>query len=269
MAEAALSIARAPRGPHLYWTVSDTWELFKRTVTQIRRTPGDLISFVILQPVLLIVLFRYVFGGAVETDEPSYADFLIPGVIAANSALIGTTAAVGVATDMSTGIVDRFRSLPMSQSAILGGTVLANTVRGMVALIAMVLIGLLVGFSPDAGVGGWLAVIGLLFLLSYAFSWLLALMGLVAGSVEAAWQMSALLWPLTFVSSAFVPTESMPIALEGFAANQPISHAIEAVRALLLGQAVGDHAWVTVVWCVGIAVVSATVAGMLLRRKFS
>jgi ABC transporter DrrB family efflux protein len=269
MTEAIASPPRARRRPDLYWALSDTWELCKRTIIQIGRTPGDLFSFVIVQPVLLIVLFRYVFGGAVETGEESYSDFLIPGVIAANSALIGTTAAVGVATDISSGIVDRFRSLPMSQSAILGGTVLANTARCLAALVAMVLIGLLVGFRPDAGLDAWLAAIGLLLLLSYAFSWMLALMGVIAGSEQAAWQMSALLWPLTFISSAFVPTESMPSALEWFAANQPISHAIDAVRALLLDQPVGDHAWITVVWCVGIAGVSAVAARALLKRKFS
>jgi ABC-2 type transport system permease protein len=263
------SIPQAQRRPDVYWTLSDTWELFKRSVTQIRRTPGDLVSIVILQPVLLIVLFRYVFGGAVVTGEESYADFLIPGIFAANTALVGTTAAVGVATDMSTGIVDRFRSLPMSQSAILGGTVLANTVRSMAALIAMTLIGLLVGFRPEADLGGWLAVVALLLLVSYAFSWLLALVGLLAGSVEAAWQMSALVWPFAFLSTTFVPAESMPGGVEAFAANQPISEAVDATRSLLLGQPVGDHAWITVVWCVGIAVASALAAGMLFRRRFT
>jgi ABC-2 type transport system ATP-binding protein len=269
MEQAALSIPQAQRRPRLFWVVSDTWELFKRTLIQIRQTPGDLVSFVIVQPVLLIVLFRYVFGGAVETGETGYADFLIPGVIAANAALIGTTAAVGVATDISEGIVDRFRSLPMSQSAIIGGTVLANTARSMAALAAMVLMGLVVGFSPDADLGGWLAVIGLVLLMSYAFSWLLAIVGVVAGSIEAAWQMTALVWPLTFVSSAFVPTGSMPSGLEAFAANQPISQGIDAVRALLLGQPVGDQVWTTVAWCAGLAVVGATVAGVLFRCRFS
>jgi ABC-2 type transport system permease protein len=267
MGQVASAIRRAQRRPGIYWALSDTWELFKRSVTQIRQTPGDLVSFVILQPVLLIVLFRYVFGGAVVTGEESYADFLIPGVLAANAALVGTTAAVGVAGDMSSGIVDRFRSLPMSQSAILGGTVLANTVRCVAALVAMVLIGLLVGFRPTADLGAWLAVIGLLVLVSYAFSWLLAMLGVVAGSVEAAWQMSALVWPLTFISSAFVPPESMPQGLEDVAANQPMSEAIDATRALLLGQPVGDHLWVAVVWCLAIAGVSAIAAGILFARK--
>jgi ABC-2 type transport system permease protein len=269
MAEVAPAIPQAQRRPSVVWALSDTWELFKRTVIQIRQTPGDLFSFVIVQPVLLIVLFRYVFGGAVETNEDSYANFLIPGVIAANAALISMTAAVGVANDMTNGIVDRFRSLPMSRTAILGGTVLANTVRGLAAMVAMVLIGLLVGFRPDAGLGEWLAVIGLLLLVTYAFSWLLAALGLLAGSVEAAWQMGALLWPLTFVSSAYVPPESMPRGLEAFAANQPISEVIAATRALLLDQPVGDHAWVAAVWCIGIAVASATLATMLFKRKVS
>jgi ABC-2 type transport system permease protein len=269
MAEMAPAIPQARRGPGVFWALSDTWELFKRTVIQIRQTPGDLFSFVVVQPVLLIVLFRYVFGGAVETNEDSYANFLIPGVIAANAALISMTAAVGVANDMTNGIVDRFRSLPMSRTAILGGTVLANTVRGIAAMVAMVLIGLLVGFRPDAGLGEWLAVIGLLLLVTYAFSWLLAALGLVAGSVEAAWQMGALLWPLTFVSSAYVSPESMPGGLEAFAANQPISEVIDATRALLLDQPVGDHAWVAAVWCIGIAVASATLATMLFKRKVS
>jgi ABC-2 type transport system permease protein len=269
MAAIAPAIPHAQRRPGVFWALSDTWELCKRTVIRIRQTPGDLFTFVIVQPVLLIVLFRYVFGGAVETNEDGYANFLIPGVIAANAALISMPAAVGIADDMTNGIVDRFRSLPMSRTAILGGTVLANTVRGMAAMIAMALIGLLVGFRPEAGLGEWLAVIGLLLLVTYAFSWLLAALGLLAGSVEAAWQMGALLWPLTFVSSAYVPPESMPRGLEVFAANQPISQAIDATRALLLDQPVGDHAWVAMVWCIGIAVGSATLATMLFKRKVS
>jgi ABC-2 type transport system permease protein len=267
MAQMAPAIPRSHRRPDIFWALSDTWELFKRTTIQIHQTPGDLFSFVIVQPVLLIVLFRYVFGGAVETNEDSYANFLIPGVIAANAALISMTAAVGVANDMTNGIVDRFRSLPMSRTAILGGTVLASTVRGMAAMAAMVLMGLLVGFRPDADLGEWLAVIGLLLLVTYAFSWLLAALGLLAGSVEAAWQMGALLWPLTFVSSAYVPPESMPRGLDALAANQPISEAIDATRALLLDEPVGDHAWVAVIWCVGIALASARLAMMLFKRK--
>jgi ABC-2 type transport system permease protein len=253
----------------LYWALSDTWELFKRSVTQILRTPGQLVTLVILQPVLLIVLFRYVFGGAVDTGEETYADFLIPGVFAANAVLVATIASVGIAGDMSSGIVERLRTLPMATSAILGGTILANAVRGLAALVAMVPIGILVGFRPDAGLGGWLAAIGLLVLVTYAFSWLMAVLGLLAGSAEGAQQMGGLIWPFTFVSSAFVPAESMPGWLRDFAENQPITQAIEATRALLLGHPVGNHAWITVVWCAGIAAVSIVLAGIVFRRRFS
>ena len=254
--------------PPLYWVFSDTWELFRRNAIQIGRTPAQLIFVVILQPVLLIVLFKYVFGGAVNTGDTTYSNFLIPGVFVSNSVLVSAVAAVSIASDMTNGVIDRFRSLPMVKSAILGGTILSNTIRSLAAIAAMLLIGLLVGFRPDAGLGAWLAAIGLLMLLTYSFSWLLAVLGLMAGTPEGAQQMSGLIWPLAFVSSVFVPAESMPGWLQAFASNQPITQAVEAVRALLLGQPVGNHAWLTVVWSVGITAVSVVLAGSLFRRKF-
>jgi ABC-2 type transport system permease protein len=265
----APSIPLPQRRPGVYWAFADTWELFKRSVTQIFRTPAQLVTLVILQPVLLIVLFRYVFGGAVATGESNYANFLIPGIFAMNSVLVATVASVGVANDMSSGLVDRLRSLPMVKSAILGGAILANAARCLAALAAMVAVGFLVGFRPDADFGRWLAAIGLLVLVSYAFSWLLGALGLVAGSVEGAQQMGALVWPFTFVSSAFVPAQSMPGWLRGFANNQPVTEAIDATRTLLLGQPVGNHVVVTVIWCVGIVIVGTVLAGILFRRKFS
>lgn len=266
--QAVQTIPQPLHRPRVYWALSDTAELFKRSLTQILRTPGQLITLVILQPVLLIILFRYVFGGAVATGESSYANFLIPGVFAMNSILVATITAVSIASDMSSGIVDRFRSLPMVRLSIIGGTVLANAVRTLAALVAMVLIGLAVGFRPEANVGEWAAAVGILLLVSYAFSWLLAVFGLLSGSVEGAQQMGTLIWPFTFVSSAFVPAESMPSWLRGFATNQPVTQAIEATRALLLGQPVGDHAWITVLWCIGIMIVSMALVGMLFRRHF-
>jgi ABC-2 type transport system permease protein len=132
----------------------------------------------------------------------------------------------------------------------------------------MLLVGFLVGFRPDADPGGWLAAIGLLMLLTYSFTWLMAALGLLAGTPEGAQQMTGLLWPLAFVSSVFVPTASMPGWLQAFASNQPITHAVEAVRALLLGEPVGNHAWTTVLWCTGMTAVSVVIAGTLFRRKF-
>jgi ABC-2 type transport system permease protein len=262
------SLAQPQQRPALWWALSDTWELFKRSVTHIRRAPGQLVMFVILQPVLLIVLFRYVFGGAVRTGGLSYADFLIPGVIATNCVFVATVAAVSVADDMTSGSIDRFRSLPMTRTSILGGAVLANLVRSVAALPVMVLFGVLVGFRPGGSVGGWVAVVALLMLASYAFSWLMAAFGVVAGSVEAAQNMSAVIWPFTFISSAFVPSQSMPGGLEWFANNQPITQLIDATRALMLGEPVGDHAWISIVWCLGIVAVGIVLSQVLLRRKF-
>jgi ABC-2 type transport system permease protein len=265
----APSVPQPLRRPGVYWAFADTWELFKRTVTQIFRTPGQLVTLVILQPVLLIVLFRYVFGGAVNTGQSNYANYLIPGIFAMNSVLVATVASVAVANDMSSGLIDRLRSLPMVKSAILGGTILANAARCLAALAAMVAVGYAVGFRPSAGLGRWLAAVGLLVLVSYSFSWLLGALGLVAGSVEGAQQMGALVWPFTFVSSAFVPAQSMPGWLRGFADNQPVTEAIDATRTLLLGQPVSNHVVVTLIWCAGITITGVMLAGVLFRRKFN
>lgn len=265
----ATPIPQPQHRPGAYWAFADTWELFKRSAIQIFRTPAQLVTLVILQPVLLIVLFRYVFGGAVATGQSNYANYLIPGIFAMNSVLVATVASVGVASDMSSGLVDRLRTLPMVKSAIMGGTIAANAGRCVAALAAMAAVGFAVGFRPHADAGRWLAAIGLLVGVCYAFSWLLGALGLVAGSVEGAQQTGALVWPFTFVSSAFVPAQSMPGWLRGFANNQPVTQAIDATRTLLLGQPVGNHAVVTLIWCAGLTIVGAALAAILFNRRFT
>lgn len=261
-------IPQAQQRPRIYWVFSDTWELFKRSVIQIGRTPDQLIAAV-MQPIFLIILFRYVIGGAVTTGEANYADFLVPGILVTNALNVSAVILVSLANDMNSGMIDRFRSLPMVTSAILGGTVLSVAVRCLLSVIAMVLVGLLVGFRPHADFGAWLAAIGLLLLFSYAFSWLFAVFALMAKSVEGAQQVSGFVWPLFFLSSAFVPVQSMPGLLQGFANNQPLTHAINAIRGLLLSHPVGNHAWITVLWCTGIVLVSVPLTAMLFRRRFS
>jgi ABC-2 type transport system permease protein len=263
-----LSIPQAQQHPRIYWVLSDTWELFKRRIIQIQRTPDQLITAV-MQPVFLIILFRYVIGGAVTTSESNYSNFLVPGILVTNALNVSAVILVSLANDMNSGMIDRFRSLPMVTSAILGGTVLSVAVRCLLSVIAMVLVGLLVGFRPHADFGAWLAAIGLLLLFSYAFSWLFAVFALMAKSVEGAQQVSGFVWPLFFLSSAFVPVQSMPGLLQGFANNQPLTHAINAIRGLLLSHPVGNHAWITVLWCIGIVLVSLPLTAMLFRRRFS
>jgi ABC-2 type transport system permease protein len=268
MMPSILSIPQAQQHPRIYWVFSDTWEVFKRRVIQIQRTPDQLITAV-MQPIFLIILFRYVIGGAVSTGEANYADFLVPGILVTNALNVSAVILVSLANDLNSGMIDRFRSLPMVTSAILGGTVLSVAVRCLLSVIAMVLVGLLVGFRPQADFGTWLATIGLLLLFSYAFSWLFAVFALMAKSVEGAQQVSGFVWPLFFLSSAFVPVQSMPGLLQGFANNQPLTHAINAIRGLLLDQPIGNHAWITVIWCVGIILVSVPLTELLFRRRFS
>jgi ABC-2 type transport system permease protein len=267
--ESITSLPQIQQRSRFYWAFSDTWELFARSVIQILRTPDQLIAGPILQPVFLILLFRYVFGGAVTTGQGNYADFLVPGMLIVGVVHTAEVVLVSIANDMNSGIIDRFRSSPMMKSAILGGTVLSVAVRCLVSVVAMLLVGLLVGFRPHADFGAWLVAIGLVFLVSYAFSWLLAVFGVMATSVEAAQQVAGFVWPLFLLSSAFIPAESLPGVLRGFANNQPLTHAIDAIRALLLDQPIGNHAWLTVVWCLGIILVSVPIAGRLFRRKFS
>ena len=261
-------VPQAQQRPRIYWVFSDTWEVFKRSVIRIQRTPDQLITAV-LQPVFLIILFRYVFGGAVTTGEANYSDFLVPGILVTNALNVSAVILVSLASDMTSGMIDRFRSLPMVTSAILGGTVLSIAVRCLVSVVVMVLVGLLVGFRPQADFGAWSAAIGLLLLVSYAFSWLFAVFALMAKSVEGAQQVGGFVWPLFFLSSAFVPAQSLPGLLQGFASNQPLTHAIEAIRGLLLDHPIRNHAWITVAWCIGIIFVSVPLAGILFRRKFS
>jgi ABC-2 type transport system permease protein len=261
-------IPQAQQHPRIYWVFSDTWELFKRRVIQIQRTPDQLIAAV-MQPIFLIILFRYVIGGAVSTGEANYANFLVPGILVTNALNVSAVILVSLANDMNSGMIDRFRSLPMVTSAILGGTVLSVAVRCLISVATMVLVGLLVGFRPHADFSAWLAAIGLLLLFSYAFSWLFAVFALMAKSVEGAQQVSGFVWPLFFLSSAFVPVQSMPGLLQGFANNQPLTHAIDAIRGLLLDHPIGNHAWITVVWCIGIIFVSVPLTGILFRRRFN
>lgn len=260
------TIPKVQQHAWLYWFFSDTWEIMKRSLVQIRQVPDQLLG-VTLQPIIFIVLFRYVFGGAIHTGHISYVNYLIPGIFIMTAVFTSLTTMVGIAGDMKDGIVDRFRSLPMVRAAILAGTVSADLIRSAIGIVVMILVGLAVGFRPTADFGEWVEAIALLLLVTYTFSWLSAPLGMLAKSVEAAQQFGFFFFPLTFVSGAFVPIQSMPSWLRGFATYQPLSQFIDAVRSLLLGQPVGNHLWVSIAWCVGIIFVSVPIANWLFRHK--
>lgn len=250
----------------LYWAFSDAFTLIRRNLMHIFKNWDQLLSMVI-QPIMFMLLFRYVFGGAINTGGPSYVNFLVAGILVQSAAFGATTTALGVATDLQRGIIDRFRSLPMLSSAVLIGHVTADLVRNTISSIIMVLVALAVGFRPEANFQEWVAAFGLLLLFTFAVSWLSAILGLVAKSIEAVqWFSFIAIFPLTFASSAFVPTAGMPGPLRAFADNQPVTQVIDAIRALLVGTPIGNHGWIAMIWCVAIIVISIPTAAFLFRR---
>jgi ABC-2 type transport system permease protein len=251
---------------NFYWALSDSVTMIRRNMTHIVNNMDQLLS-VAIQPIMFMLLFRYVFGGAINTGGTSYVNFLVAGILVQSAAFGATTTSLGVATDLTKGIMDRFRSLPMLSAAMLIGHTTADLVRNFISSVIMVAVAFAVGFHPSASVGEWFAVVGILMLFTYALSWLSAILGLLAKSVEAVqWFGFIFVFPLTFASSAFVPTEGMPKYLRLFAENQPVTHVIEAIRALLVGTPVGDHAWLALVWCGAILLTSIVIASTLFRR---
>lgn len=253
----------------LYQALNDTGVLIVRSLKHIIKNPDQLMGLTI-QPVMFMLLFGYVFGGAIETGGIKYINFLVPGILIQMAAFGATTTSLSVAADIKRGIVDRFKSLPMVSSAVMTGHVTADLVRNVVSATIMIGVALLMGFRPEANFSEWLIIVGVVLLFTFAFSWLSAILGLLAKSVEAVqWMSFLIVFPLTFASAAFVPTASMPGALRAFAENQPITHVIEAIRALMLGAPVGSHVWLAVAWCLGFIVVAVPVASFLFRRRSS
>jgi ABC transporter DrrB family efflux protein len=220
------------------------------------------------QPILFMLLFRYVFGGAIHVENTSYVNFLMAGVLVQTLALCSITTGTGLAEDLQRGLIDRFRSLPMARSAVLVGRTLADLARNIVVLSILVLVGLLTDFRPQGSLLNWLACAGLLLLFSYTFSWIAATIGLLMRTVEAV-HVVGLSWffPLTFLSSAFAPTGSMPNWLQIFAEHQPVTAVINAVRALLLDQSIGTSGWLALIWCLLILIVCMPVAVWLYARR--
>lgn len=249
-----------------FWTLRDTSVLIVRSLKHIFKNLDQLMSLAI-QPIMFMLLFRYVFGGAIETGTTTYVNYLVAGILVQMASFGALTTSINVATDLQRGIIDRLKSLPITSSAVLTGHVVADLVRNVISSIVLVLVSLLVGFEPTATLDEWLLLTGILLVFTFAMSWLSAIMGLLAKTVEAVqWIGFVAVFPLTFASSAFVPTEGMPTVLRAFAENQPVTHVIESMRALMVGTPMGDHGWKAIVWCVGFTVISIPVASMLFRK---
>jgi ABC transporter DrrB family efflux protein len=248
------------------YAVSDALVLARRSLLRIPRQPDMLIAFTI-QPVMFVLLFRYVFGGAIETPGYSYVDFLIPGIIVQTMSFGGFTTAIGLSEDLKKGLIDRFRSLPMARSAVLAGRTLADVATNTLSLAVMIGVGLLVGFSFHTSVPEVVAGIALLLLFGYAFSWIFAFFGLTASSPESAQSLGfILIFPLSFASSAFVPVDSMPDWLQTFAEVNPFTVVVDAVRALFIGADAGNSVWGAVAWSVGLIAIFAPLSVHRYRR---
>ncbi len=244
------------------YAISDTLTLTVRALRRIPRNPELLTSYTV-QPVMFTLLFVYVFGGAIQTPGyDNYSDFLIPGIIVQQMSFGGFATALGLVDDLKKGLVDRFRSLPMSRSAVLTGRTLSDIAMNGLALTVMLTVGYITGFafstSPIEVIGG----IGLCLLIGYAFSWMFACVGLFASTPESANAFGFIaIFPLTFASSAFVPPESMPAWLQTFATDiNPFSTMVDGVRALFVGGPAGNDVWGSVVWCLALIVVFGTLA---------
>ncbi len=258
--------------PKAYLNFMDSMLMIKRSSTHILRNTDQLLG-AFFQPVMFLVLFATVFGGAISKALPtgvSYLDFLMAGIIVQTVAFGSTTTALAICNDLQKGIVDRFRSLPMANLAVLNGHIISDLFRNTISTAVMLLTGLVIGFRSHASITDWLLIAGILLLFTLAFSWLAAIVGVIAKSVEAVqWLTFIIIFPLTFASTAFVPSEGMNSALKVFALNQPITHVVEAVRALILGTPMGSHGWLAVIWSLGLLAVAVPVASWLFRRKTS
>jgi ABC-2 type transport system permease protein/oleandomycin transport system permease protein len=249
---------------------TDTLIVAERNLVRLQRAPDLLLAFTV-QPIMFVLLFAYVFGGAINTPGFDYIDYMIPGIIVQNIAFGGFVTALGLNEDLKKGLIDRFRSLPMARPAVLAGRTLADVVTNALSTGVLLTTGLIIGFSFNASLTEILAGVGLLLLFGYAFSWVFALLGMMVSTPEAANSVGFIaVFPLTFISSAFVPVESMPAGLEWFAEINPFTIVVNAMRALWLGAPVGDNTVLgAVIWSLAIIAVFAPLAVARYRRTAS
>lgn len=266
MAKDTTSSIEPEQRSNLFWLFNDSWLMAKRSILHIIRSLDQVMSLIMF-PIMFMLLNRYVLGGAIDTGDVSYVNYLFAGILVQTLAFGANYTTINIAVDMKEGIVDRFRSLPMGNNTLLFGHISADMVRNVISGVIILIVGFLVGFRPNADAGEWLIVAGLAFLFTLAISWLSAILGLMVKSLEAAqWIGFVIIFPLTFISSAFVPTDTMPPALQAFAENQPVTHVIDTMRALLVGTPLDNSGWLSVVWCIGIIAVCIPIATKMYNR---
>jgi ABC-2 type transport system permease protein len=245
---------------------SDMSVMLGRSMRHILRSM-DTIFTVCITPIAMMLLFVYVFGGAIQTGTDNYVNYLLPGILLIAIASGISYTAYRLFLDKQRGIIERFHSMPITRSSVLWGHVLTSVVSNFISVVVIILVALIMGFHSSAGVLSWLAVAGILVLFTLALTWVAAIAGLSATSVEGASVFSYPLIFLPFISSAFVPTETMPSVVRAFAENQPVTSIVETIRALLSSQPVGNDIWVALAWCLGILIVAYLFAVRAYKRK--
>ncbi|MFG2039129.1 ABC transporter permease [Dactylosporangium sp. NPDC048998] len=247
---------------------ADTAVLTGRTMRHVTRSLDTIITTAIT-PIAIMLLFVYVFGGAIDTGSVSYVNYLLPGILLITIASGISYTAFRLFTDMQGGIFERFQSMPIARSGVLWAHVLTSLLANLMSLVVVVGVALLMGFRSGAGVLAWLAVAGILVLFTLALTWLAVIPGLTAKSVDGASAFSYPLIFLPFISSAFVPTDTMPGPVRAFAEHQPVTSIVNAIRDLFAQQPVGTSIWTALAWCGGILVVAYVFANIIYRRKIS
>ncbi|MEU4291780.1 ABC transporter permease [Kribbella sp. NPDC026596] len=246
----------------------DTAVLLGRSLRHVTRSPDTIITTAIT-PIAMMLLFVYVFGGAIQAGSDSYVNYMLPGILLITIASGVAYTAFRLFMDLKSGIFERFQSLPIARSGVLWGHVLTSLVANLISLVVVVLVALLMGFRSGAGVLAWLEVAGILILFTLSLTWLAVIPGLTAKTVDGASAFSYPLIFLPFISSAFVPTETMPGPVRAFAENQPVTSIVNAIRDLFAQQPVGTDIWVALAWCVGTLVVAYIFAMATYRRRIA
>jgi ABC transporter DrrB family efflux protein len=251
----------------LYWVIADTLVMADRQLKRIRRIPDELVTSAI-QPIIFVVLFRYILGGAIAVHGTTYINYLMAGIMVQSVIFGSIFSGIGIATDLQLGLVDRFRSLPMAKSAVLTGRTVADLGRSIFIVVILWATGFAVGFRPAGSVVNWLAAVGILLLISFMFSWFTVLQGVVFRSVATVQQLFVI-WalPLIFASSALVPTSTMPDWLRPFVEHQPVTIMVNAIRGLVLDRPDSAAIFQTLAWCIGLLVVFVPTAVWAYGRR--